>query len=187
MDQKNKSTLEYIMHYGALLGFFLVFRYLFKIGESYWVHFIYFYGLLYFVPPILMYIFYMRYKMQTPEVKHTIWNCILFVVGINFFGSFFEAAIMYAHFTFINPDVFANISAEVMGIVEAMQKAMEESGAMKNMSEADIENMKSQMEAVGTSKALFITGNTINHLFSGFLFSLIIGLLTRNKTINLNN
>lgn len=185
MDHKNKSTLEYIMHYGALLGLFLVFRYLFKIGESYWVHFIYGYALLNFVSPILMYIFYIRYMMQTPEVKHTLWNCILFVVGISFFASFFEVAIMYAHFTFINPDVFANISASVMGITEGMMKSMEESGALKNMSAADLESMKTRMEAFATSKAPFLIGTILNHVFVGFLFSIIIGLLTRNRNITL--
>lgn len=185
-EQKSKSTLEYIMHYGALLGLFWIFKYLFKIGESYWVHFIYVYALLNIVSPLLMYIFYVKYMMQTPEVRHTFWKCILFIVGICFFGSFFEAAIMYAHFTFINPDVFANISAAMMGIMESMMQTMEKTGSFNDLSASEVAAIKTQMEGAAISKAPFIIAHMIQQVITGFIFSLLIGLLTRNRTINLN-
>lgn len=176
-----KSTLEYIMHYGALLGLFWMFKYLFKIGESYWVHFIYGYALLNVVSPLLMYVFYMKYRMLTPEKVHTLWNCVLFVVGICFFASIFESAIMYAHFTFINPDAFANISAGTMGVTESMINSMEESGSFSNMAAEEVAALKARMEAMASSKVPYIAANVIQQLFTGFIFSLLIGLLTRNR------
>lgn len=184
-EEKNRSTLEYIMHYGALLGLFWMFRYLFKIGEAYWVHFIYFYALFSIISPLLMYIFYMRYLMQTPEIKHGFFGCLIFVVGICLFGSFFESAIIFAHLSFIDLDFFAKVSSTMIGINESSMKLFESMGSFKSMSSDEFANLRSIMESPRMIKVIYILGNMIELLFRGFFFALLIGLLTRNRRMNI--
>lgn len=181
MIEQQKSKLEYMMYYGALLGAFWIFQYLFFIGESYWVHFIYFYHLLNIVSPLLMYIFYLRYRSQTPNISHSVWGCILFVTMIAFFGSIFEAAIRYAHFAIINPDVFANIAVIGVGVAESALKEMEEKEMLAHLTPEQIVMISDKYTAIVTSKAPYIISYMLVRIFQGFTFSLLIALFTRKR------
>ncbi len=187
MQEQKKSTFEYLLYYGALLGMFWIFQYLFLIGRAYWEHFIYFYNLLNIVSPLLMYVFYMKYKAQTPEVKHNVKRCVLFVVGICFFGSFFEAAIRYAHYAFIDPSFFADLSGHFgAAIAKSSEKMFEDSSIFSKMTSEDIAMQKQMTESMVTSKAFFIIGFMLNQIFYGFIFSFLIALLTRNRDYKTN-
>ena len=177
MEEQKKSTLDYTMYYGALLGIFWIIKYCFFIGQTYWVHFIYFYYLLDVVSPLLMYVFYLRYKSQTPELMHGVWRCVLFVLCISFFGSLFESVIIYAHYAFINPDLFANISAIYTGAIDNLP-VPEDFTAEQLQS---FNQMRSIMVSIFSSKATYLIFNIIGRLFVGLIFSLLIGLLTRNR------
>lgn len=179
--EQQKTTWEYMLHYGALLGMFWIFQYLFFIGQTYWVHFIYFYQLFNIVSPLLMYVFYLDYTTKTPERKHNLWRCVLFVTGICFLGSFFDAAIRYAHYAFINPDVFANLSAVGTGIAESWLKVMDKHDAFKHMSPEQVTTLKDQYIAVMQSKLPYIISEMISKVFLGFIFSFLIALLTKNR------
>lgn len=181
MLEKKKTTWDYMLHYGALLGLFWVFQYLFYIGEAYWVHFIYFYSLLNVVSALLMYLFYIKYKEQTPELKHTIWRCVGFIVGICFFGSIFDAAIRYAHYTIINPDVFANLSAVGIGAAESMIEMLKENNVFKDLSPEQIAEIKDRQIAIMSQKSPYIISGMISKVFMGFIFSFLIAILTQNR------
>lgn len=178
MEEQKRSTLDYTMHYGALLGMFWVFKYCFFIGQTYWIHFIYFFHLLNVVSPLLMYVFYLKYKSETQNQVHNIGKCILFVVAISFFGSLFESVIIYAHYAFIDPDLFANLSSKYVGAIENMP-------APANF---DAEKIVAFDEAKGivgewfSGKLIYIILNVFNQVFLGLMFSPLIGLLTRNRT-----
>lgn len=177
MQEKNKSILDYAMHYGALLGIFWIIKYCFFIGEHYWVHFIYFYHLLNVVSPLLMYVFYLRYRADNLEIKHNIGQCVLFIVGISFFASLFESVIIYAHYAFINPDFFTSISNMYTGMLDNMpvpEKFSAEQLISYNQS-------KEIVSTVFSSRITYLILNIINQLFIGLIFSLLIGFLTRNR------
>lgn len=177
MEEQKKTTLYYTMYYGALLGVFWIIKYSFFIGKEYWIHFVYFYHLLNVVSPLLMYVFYLKYKSETPEQNHDVWRCILFVVGISFFGSLFESVIIYAHYAFINPDFFANIAAGPAVLLENMP-------VPENLSAEQLQSynkMRNVVSNIFSSKIVFILFNIINQMFLGLIFSFLIGILTKNR------
>ena len=186
MQEQQRTTWEYMLHYGALLGIFWIFQYLFFIGQTYWVHFIYFYHLLNIGSPLLMYIFYLKYREQTPDLKHNLWRCVLFVTGICLLGSVFDAAIRYAHYAFIDPNYFANLSAVGIGIAESWLRVMDENGAFNSISSDQVATMKDQYITIMQSKTPYIISEIISRAFLGFMFSFLIALLTRNR-INKTN
>lgn len=186
MEEQKRTTWEYMLHYGALLGLFWVFQYLFFIGEAFWVHFIYFYHLLNIVSPLLMYIFYLKYRGSTPDINHNLWRCVLFVVVICFLGSFFDAAIRYAHYAFINPDVFANLSAAGVGLAEGWLQAFEKGGGFKDWPAEQIEALRNQYMVMMNSKWPYIIGEMISRVFWGFVFSFLIYFLTKDRNYTLN-
>lgn len=179
IEEQNKSTLEYMMHYGALLGGFWIIKYAFLIGADYWVHFIYFHHLLNVVSPLLMYIFYLKYRSETPELKHDVARCVIFVIGISFFGSFFESAIMYAHFAYINPDFFAKLSSIPLGLIEDM---MVPNGLTAEQL-VSYNQSKEVVTEIFSSKITYLLSNMMGNIFLGLVFSLLIGFLTRNRNV----
>lgn len=182
MEDKKKSTLDYMMHYGALLGFFWIFKYSFFIGQAYWIHFIYFFHLLNVVSPLLMYVFYLRYRAETPDLRHDTWRCVLFVVGISFFGSLFEAVIIYAHYAFINPDFFHKLSSAYIGLGIATVESLGKIELFVKIFQPRTEELKVMMEHLYSTKMVYVVFNLLNNLFMGFVFSLFIGFITRSQT-----
>lgn len=179
MKEQNKSTLDYTMYYGALLGVFWIIKYCFFIGKDYWVHFIYFYHMLNIVSPILMYVFYLRYRSETPEVIHNVWRCVLFILGISFFASLFESVIIYAHYAFINPDFFASISNMYTGMLDHMPAADGLTGEQLTA----FNQAKHTASTIFSSRITYLILNIMNQLFVGLIFSLLIGFLTRNRNL----
>lgn len=177
IEEQNKSTLEYCMYYGALLGLFWIIKYAFLIGYDYWVHFIYFHHLLNVVSPLLMYIFYLRYKTETPNLHHDVARCVIFVLGISFFGSFFESAIIYAHYAFINPDFFAKLSSVPLGLLDEIMIPNGLSGEEL----ATFNKSKEIVANIFSNKITYLISNMIGNIFLGLIFSLLIGFLTRNR------
>lgn len=179
IEEQNKSTLEYTMDFGALLGMFWIIKYAFLIGADYWVHFIYFHHLLNVVSPLLMYIFYLKYRSETPELHHDVGRCVIFVVGISFFGSFFESAIIYAHYAYINPDFFAKMSSIPLGLINDMM--IPEGLAGEQLT--SFNQSKELIAEVFSSKITYLVSNMMGNIFLGLIFSLLIGFLTRNRNV----
>lgn len=171
MDQYKVPLIKESMHYGALLGLFLMFRYMFWIGAGFSDFlFIYFYYLLNIGTFLLVYIFYFKFKFKNAETSkpRTVIECSLFTIMMFFFASIFEGAIMYAHYQLIHPEFF------MTKIVEPTLKAME----MFPFLVKD----KTIMENFLTGKSVYIISNFINNIFLGIFFALLMGFIAWNRT-----
>jgi len=164
IKEKSTSLLRYAMHYGAILGLFWMFKYLFRIGAGFSDHvFIYVFYVLNVGTFLLIYIFTFKFKESDTEKPRGILGCILFVVLICFFASFFEAAIMYAHFKFIDPGYFLKMTAPYIDMV----------GSMPSLSPAD----KELLEGIFSNKLVYIVSGFIGNTFLGLMLGLLMGLL----------
>lgn len=174
MPDSKKSTLHYIMHYGAWLGLFWMVKYLFQIGETYWKHFIYFYYVLNIVSPLLMYFFYLNYLKINPQIKHTLLRCIVFLVGISLCASFFEDALIFARFTYLDTDTLYNMQMN-------MQQYMENYPFSKFYNEeqmASVERMYGFFLQPKILLLIYLAANTFVQMISSLIFAVLIGLLT---------
>jgi len=165
-DIKEKGTilLKYAMHYGMILGLFWIFKYLFLIGSGFSDHvFIYLYYVLNAGTFLLIYIFTFRFKESDPERPKGILSCALFVTLICFFASFFEIAIMYAHYQFIHPEYFAKISQPVVDMVNNFYPP------------------QYQAIVLDFIKPIFLLSQIISNTFFGFFFGLLLGWLVNTK------
>lgn len=162
--------IKYAMHYGALLGLFFIFKYLFWIGAGFSDFlFIYFYYLLNIGTFLLVYIFYFKYKFRDTGTGKpgNMLECMGFTVLMFFFASFFEGGIMYAHYQVIHPEFF------MTKIVEPTLKAMELFPFLVKDEAA--------MRTIVTGKSIYIISNFINNILLGFFFSLLMGFIARSR------
>ena len=169
IKDKGTTLLRYAMYYGMILGAFWVFKYLFKIGAGFSDHiFIYVFYLLNVGTFLLVYIFTFKFKNSDPEKPKGILSCIAFVTLICFFASFFESVIVYAHFQFIDPSYFAEMSGPLMDMVNNMPYPPQQ---------------KELMLDLVTSKPFYLLSNFIGNTVLGFILGLFMGLLinTQNK------
>ncbi len=170
IKDNNPSLLKYALHYGALLGLFWMFKYLFEIGAGFSIHvFKYIFYVLNVGTFLLIYIFTFKYKFSEPDKPKKVLHCILFVVLICFFASFFEGAIMYAHFKFINPDYFLNLVNAGLDMMKSMP-------ALPSTDQVLVEKILS-------SKLVYIISNFMGNSILGLILGSLMGLLinTGNK------
>lgn len=179
-----KNMFQSILHYGALLGLFWMFKYLFKIGEEYWEHFIYFYSVLQIGTPLLMYFFYMKY-LQYSQKKSTIWKCILFCVGIGFCASIFEDAMIYAHYGFINSSVLYDMIGQINGVLN--MDLMQQLFPTKSLTE--VEDIRQSMLDIYTPKFVLVVllfSNSFAQTLLSLIFGLVIGIFLPSNIKNKN-
>lgn len=172
--QKPKSKLDYMMTYGLYLGLFLAFNYSFLILRQYWETFIYFNSILKFVPPILMYVFYLRYLAQSKK-KNSVKEAITFIVGMCFFASILKVAMMFIHYTYFDSSLLINsVSGENLDkMIEVYQKM--------GFSETVIEQMKIQLSNLNFVKFSLLLAGMLEELFMGLIFGILIGLLLKQR------
>ncbi len=169
IKEKGTTLIKYAMHYGMILGVFWIFKYLFKIGSGFSDHvFIYVFYLLNVGTFLLIYIFTFKFKESDPEKTKSILSCIFFVTLVCFFASFFEAAIMYAHYKFIDPEYFAKLILPVMNMIEALPNSPHE---------------KEILVSIFTNKPIYIIADFISNTFLGLILGLLMSFLvnTRNR------
>ncbi|WP_029904728.1 DUF4199 domain-containing protein [Prevotella sp. 10(H)] len=165
--EKGTSLLRYAMNYGVILGLFWIFKYLFKIGAGFSDHvFIYVFYLLNVGTFLLIYIFTFKFKMSDPEKPKGIWSCIIFVVLICFFASFFEGVIMYAHFKFIDPGYFMTMTSPLIEMVNKMPNLLPE--------------QKEIMIQIFSGKPIYILSAFIGNIILGLILGLVMSLLVNN-------
>lgn len=105
-EDKQISVLQYAMHYGMLLGLFWAFKYMFSvIGETIHV-FKYFFFLLNAATFLLIYNFYIIFRDADPKKQQDASNCLLFVIAMCFFASFFESMAVFLHIQIIDPSFY---------------------------------------------------------------------------------
>jgi len=159
--------LRYAMYYGMILGLFWIFKYLFRIGAGFSDHiFIYVFYVLNVGTFLLIYIFTFRFKNSDPDHPKGILSCILFVTLICFFASFFESVIMYAHFQFIDPGYFLNMTTPAVEMVNNLPYSPRE---------------KELMMSMVTSKPIYIIFNFIGNTILGLILGLLLGLLINTQ------
>lgn len=163
--------LKYAIHYGAILGLFWMFKYLFLIGSGFSDHvFIYVYYVLNVGTFLLLYIFTFKFKTDDPQNTKGIFSCILFVMLVCFFASFFEAAIVYAHYQFINPAYFSKLITPAMDMIEHMPYSAQE---------------KEIVTSILSGKLVYILAGVIGNIILGFIMGLMMGYMV-NTNIDRN-
>ncbi|SBV95919.1 DUF4199 domain-containing protein [uncultured Dysgonomonas sp.] len=173
IKERGTSLLRYAMHYGAILGLFWMFKYMFKIGAGFSDHvFIYIFYLLNVGTFLLIYIFTFKYKASEPDKPKGIWSCVFFVVLICFFASFFEAVIMYAHYKFIDPGFFMKMTAPFIAMVDKMPNLQPD--------------QKEIYLYIVTGKPLYIISEFIGNMILGVVLGFLMSFLV-NSTSNMNN
>ena len=167
--------LRYAMHYGALLGLFWIFKYLFRIGAGFSDHiFIFLYYLLAVGTFLLFFVFSVKFVTSDPERHKGVLQCLLFVVLICFFASFFEAVIEYAHYTFIDPAYFSRMIAPLIDSIDGTRKLFP-------MSDTDFEQAKKINAAIFSNKITYIIMSFIRNIFLGIFLGLLLGFLLRPR------
>ena len=168
-----KNLFQCMLHFGALLGLFWMFKYLFKIGEEYWKHFIYFYFVLQIGTPLLLYFFYTKY-LQYKKISSSIGKALLFCIGTGFFASLFEDVMLFAHYGFINSAVLYDTIGELDKNfnIEQLQELY------PNMSTTELSSLKESLMTIFTPKYVLIIilfANSIAQTILCGLFGLVIG------------
>lgn len=172
---KGKSMFQYAMHYGLFLGLFWIVQYSLKIAGEAGLsdRFKYLFFLLNVGTFLLIYFFTLRYRESEPEKKISFLRCVGFVALMCFFASFLESAIVYAHFKFIDPGYFIQMTEKIT----AMFQAIPDHGIRLNIT------IKNVLIYIYSNKLSYIffdfLGNTIFGLFMGT----ILGLLIRIRKI----
>ncbi|WP_165020421.1 DUF4199 domain-containing protein [Dysgonomonas sp. ZJ279] len=174
MEEKKASIINYAMHYGAILGLFWAFKYLVYVGASYWEHFIYLYYLLNAGTFFLIYIFYFRYKESDTEKMKSALQCAVFTILACFFASFFEGAMIYLHYKFIDPGYFAQMIHPFTESIEQVKK-------MDMMSDEEFAESKKILYSIFNNRGTYILGKFIGNTFIGLIFGVLIGALGNKK------
>lgn len=176
IQQEKVPMIKYAMHYGAILGLFWAFKYLFYIGAGFTDHvFMYIYYVLNVGTFFLVYVFYFKYRDSDAEKPKSIVNCILFVATMGFFASVFEGAIMYLHYQVIHPEFFhEKVAAPFLEAVENMQNV----GNYPNFEES-----KQIMYSLIEGKALYIVSAFIGNIITLTFLALIIGLFADKRKV----
>lgn len=125
-----------------------------------------------------MYVFYIHYLKINPNVKQTIGRCILFIMGMAFFASIFEDAIIFARYAYVDPDAFYKIMIP-------MEKYINNYPYEQHYNAEQIVMVKKAYAWMMRPKILlvfYLVTNTIVQLITSFFFALIIGIMTSRKT-----
>lgn len=171
MKEENTPMIKFAMHYGALLGLFWMFKYTFLIVTGFTSDlFLFLYYVLNIGTFFLIYVFYFKYKFADAEKSKEMGYCLIFVILMCFFASFFEGALMYAHYQFIHPEAFEAMVQQNLKAIEYITKIM------PNYPQESI-NM---METMFSSKVYYITGLFLGNLIVGMFLGLVIGIFSRN-------
>lgn len=165
----------YAMHYGLYLGAFWVFRYLFLIvaglGVSDRFKFLFF--LMNIVTVLIMYISYGKYKTSDPEKPKSGIQCVIFMILLCFYASFLEGAMMYAHFEFINPAYFAELSSITINASESLSKTI--------MTEKDFAQSREIMATINSSKITYVIIEFFRNIFLGLFLGVMLNFIVKIK------
>lgn len=166
-DIKNERNplIKYAMHYGLFLGLFWAVKYLTGMAVDIWVHFIYLYYLLNVGTFLLIYIFYIRYVEQAKVTSK--FQGFKFVVLLCFFASFFEIAVMYLHFQFIDPGYFmTKIEPTIVKMIDSFPYTPE---------------MRISAIEIASSKVLYLVSACIGNVLFGVFMGVLMAFLVKKK------
>ncbi|NDV68908.1 DUF4199 domain-containing protein [Dysgonomonas sp. 25] len=164
MKEKNTLIRNLLLRYGAIIGAFWVFKYLFLIGSGFTDHvFIYIYYILNIGTFLLIYIYYFKLR----KISDSLWRCLKMMMLICFIGSLVEGVVMLLHYTVIHPEYF---SAKVTFLPQMFVETVtgDETGTSVWM-------------RMVSSKSFYIITNVIGKVFVGSFLTLAIALFSNNK------
>lgn len=184
-DVPQRNLFQSVLHYGALLGLFWMFKYLFKIGEEYWKHFIYFYNVLQIGTPLLMYFFYTKYLLEK-NIASTIGKALIFSIGTGICASLFENVMIFAHYAFINSSQLHTAIEELHRVTNVEQLK----DIYPSLTTTEITEITDKMLSFFTLRTMLVIVlfvNTILEAILSAIFGLVIGLFPpRNMSLNKN-
>lgn len=173
---ERRSIFQYAMHYGALLGIFWIFKYLFKIGAGmYDSSLLSIYHLLDIGTAILIYIFTVKFIKSEPDKPRGFWSIMLFVIFLCFFASIFQGAIEFAHYKFIDPAYFSEIVKAIIAEMDNTKKIF------PGMSDADFNTAIEINKKIFSSELTYVILQMIANLFTGLFLGLVMGILLRTN------
>lgn len=169
-QNKNGLMINYAMHYGAILGVFWALKHLVAVGSAYIEPLIYLYYLLNAVTFVLLYIYYFKFRDSDPEIPKSAIECIMFIISLCFFASFFEAAMIYIHMQFIDPAYFSTkIEPIIKGMIASFHYPPE---------------IEKKILPFFLNKMVFISIDFIGNIFFGGVMGTILALIIGNKKRN---
>lgn len=179
-NTENRLSLinKYAMHYGLLLGLFWIFRYMFLMigGAGVSDRFIFLFYLLNIGTLLIIYMFYYKFKTEDPDKPKGAFECILFTVLMCFFASFWEGAMMYAHFEFIDPAYFSKMISPILNSIDNLPKM--------GLTDQQFTETKPVLISVYSSKITYIIIEFIKNIFLGLFLSTILSFIVSPKRNN---
>lgn len=173
-DGKHPSMLQYATHCGAILGIFMIFRYLFLIIAGFTSDlFLFLYKYVLVIGDFLIiYFFYFKYKFLDKNDVKGMGNCLLFVILMCFFASFFEGAIAYAHYKFIDPVYYSKLIHPWAEMVNAIPKQIPNYPP----------DALAMLNTIFTSKFYHISLLFISNIIMGTFLGLFMGFFIKNDS-----
>lgn len=172
IEKEQPSFMQLAMHYGAILGVFWLFKYLFIIGDGFTNHvFIFLFHLLNVGTFMLVYYIYLKYKSTIIGQGKKLIHGALFIALTCFFASFFEGLIMFIHYKFIHPEFFQNM---ISPYIEMVNKFPTPEG----VDTAQFDTIKKTYVGIFSNSALYIVSNFMGNTILGFILALLIGAIS---------
>lgn len=176
LEVERRSIFQYAMRYGALLGIFWIFKYLFKIGAGmYDSSLLSIYHLLDIGTAILIYIFTVKFIKSEPDKPRGFWPIMLFVIFLCFFASIFQGAIEFAHYKFIDPAYFSEIVKAILAEMDNTKNIF------PGMSDTDFNTAIDINKKIFSSEITYVILQMIANLFTGLFLGLVMGILLRTN------
>lgn len=167
LQEKKVSMINYAMNYGAILGLFWALKHLVFIGADHFQPLIYLYYLLNAVTFVLIYVYYFKFRDIDPEKPQGSMECILFIILLCLFASFFESAMIYVHLQFIDPTYFSSkIEPILKGMVASFPYSPE---------------VKAQTLAICSNKIFYIISDFFGNILFGAIMGSLLALIIGNK------
>lgn len=174
VKEKDPSLVKYAMHYGVILGLFWVLKYLLLMGVAFSELFKYLFYVFNVGTFLLIYIFTYKFKESDAKQIKKASQCILFSVLLCLFASFFEGAIMYAHYKFIDPAYFTKITEPFLLALDKVDKPA-------SMSYDEYMKSKEIAKDLFSMETVHIMGKFIENIFLGLFLGVFMALVIGNR------
>lgn len=167
MNKTDKMQLvNYAMHYGVILGFFWVFKYLFHIGARYYPTLEVIYAMLGMGTVFFLYYLTVRYRDRINDGHITYLQSVSFATLLCFFASLIEAVVSYLHYTVIDPAYISSINAQAIETLKQL-----------NLLGENIE----EIDRLSFSPLYYTVSQIIGNVLIGLILSLLYGVIISKK------
>lgn len=176
MQEKETSTLKLALHYGCFLGLYWMLEYAILyilIGGGYFQLLCQY--LMSVGTFLLIYIFILKWKNSIAKPINLL-QYIKFAILICIAASAFEGTLMYAHFKFIDPGYFVELSNLTKDMMTKILDIM-----------PNVPRDESQIDSMIVNKGYYIASLFFNNIILGIIIGLISGLLLNSNITKTKN